>query len=359
MRAIIESGLALALLSAVLGFIAGAGVYVFSINRLLGYLRDSLIKSILLPSTLFLVIGGWCLWGILSPRTALPFTMTVLVGMALGEIGTSLLRRFERGAPPISTSGPLVTWRHPLTTTALQVIQYQVPVAGWQGPALRIAQLSDWHVSEKLPLEYFHQAIAQSNQKSPDLVFLTGDFITKLSDLRFLLELLQAVESRLGTYAILGNHDYWADAGKVSACLRQAGVHMLHNGWEQLLIDDKRRVLILGCEDPWGDDRWEPPNIQNADLVLALSHTADHIYRLQKAGAQVVFSGHYHAGQIQLPVLGPVIIPSKYGKRFQRGHFLIRGAHLFVSAGIGGVQPPARIYCPPDILIVDIVPSSG
>lgn len=359
MRVIIEPGLALALFSAALGFIAGAGAYVFAINRLLGYLRDGVFKSLLLPFTLMLIIGGWCLWGYLAPKTVLPISAAVLLGMALGEMGLILIRRFDRGEPPISISGQPVSWRRPLTTTALQVIHYQIPVDSWQGPPLRISQLSDWHVNDKLPLEYFRQAIAQSNQKSPDLVFLTGDFITHVSDLQFLPELLQAVESRLGTYAILGNHDYWADAGKVSACLRQAGIRLLHNGWEQLLIDGKRRVLILGCEAPWGEDRWSPPASQSVELVLALSHTADHIYRLQKAGAQVVFSGHYHAGQIQLPGLGPVIIPSKYEKRFQRGHFLIRGTHLFVSAGIGGAQPPARIYCPPDILIVDIVPSSG
>jgi len=86
-----------------------------------------------------------------------------------------------------------------------------------------------------------------------------------------------------------------------------------------------------------------------------LSHTADNIYQLSSAGALAVFSGHYHAGQAKLPWYGPVVIPSKYGRLFDHGHFKIDDTHLFVTAGVGAAFPPFRIYCEPEIIIVDLV----
>jgi hypothetical protein len=165
--------------------------------------------------------------------------------------------------------------------------------------------------------------------------------------------------SRFGIFAILGNHDHWADPEQVATTVSDAGVQMLHNGWQRLSLNGVGNLLIQGCEDPWSPEKWRSTAVQPEELVLVLSHTADNIYRLSKAGAKAVFSGHYHAGQFKLPGLGPVIIPSKYGRRFHHGHFVVNGTHLFVSAGVGAAEPPLRIYCPPDIFIVDFVGNLG
>jgi hypothetical protein len=68
----------------------------------------------------------------------------------------------------------------------------------------------------------------------------------------------------------------------------------------------------------------------------------------------VVFAGHLHAGQIRLPYFGPVIVPSNYGRQFAQGHFLVRKTHLFVSAGVGAAAPPLRVWCQPEIIVVNI-----
>jgi uncharacterized protein len=72
-----------------------------------------------------------------------------------------------------------------------------------------------------------------------------------------------------------------------------------------------------------------------------------------------VFAGHYHAGQYRLPWLGALVVPSTYGRRFDHGHFVVSNTHLFVSAGIGATDPPRRIYCQPDLFIVDIKNHDG
>ena len=61
--------------------------------------------------------------------------------------------------------------------------------------------------------------------------------------------------------------------------------------------------------------------------------------------------------QTKIPIiLGSIVIPSIYGRRFDHGHFVIKGTHLFIASGVGAANPPVRIYCQPDIFIVDILP---
>ena len=92
------------------------------------------------------------------------------------------------------------------------------------------------------------------------------------------------------------------------------------------------------------------------ELQLVLTHTPDNIYALRDHGFDAVFAGHYHGGQIRAPGLGPFVVPSKYGRRYDRGHFVFGRTHLFVTAGVGSAEPPLRIWCPPDVLVVDFLP---
>ena len=63
-----------------------------------------------------------------------------------------------------------------------------------------------------------------------------------------------------------------------------------------------------------------------------------------------VFAGHYHGGQIRVPGIGALVMPSKYGRQYDGSHFVFDRTHLFVTAGIGSAEPPLRIWCLPDIL---------
>jgi hypothetical protein len=216
-----------------------------------------------------------------------------------------------------------------------------------------VVHVSDLHVNNNLGPDYYPHIMDRVSQAEPDLVFITGDFITELEFAGQLPDLLRRLHSRYGIYAILGNHDHWAGADEVIRAVRRAGVEVIGNGWRRLSLDDGLSLTILGCEEPWSPDRWSPPVIENGDLALALSHSADQIYQLSRAGAHAVFSGHYHAGQFQLPLVGPLLVPSRYGRRFYQGHYVIGKTHLFVSAGAGAANPPLRLYCPPDVIVVD------
>ena len=158
---------------------------------------------------------------------------------------------------------------------------------------------------------------------------------------------------------MIGNHDHWADAAAVRATARSAGVRMLEGEPVRLPVADGHSVVISGFEYPWAGEPWQAPERNGQELHLVLTHTPDNIYELRNHGFDAVFAGHYHGGQIRAPGLGPFVVPSKYGRRYDRGHFVFGRTHLFVTSGVGSAEPPLRIWCPPDVLVVDFLPGGG
>lgn len=345
-------------LSAALYAFAGFGLFLIALNRILIQMKDGKVKGLATLVTFVIVPIGAGLIGLSigpSPWSMLP--ILIIAGIAMGEVRRLAIRRQFRGTQPVLASSTGQSLRRFVTTTDLIVARYAITVDGWPGPRLRVAHLSDFHVGESLPLSYFERVIEKANQAQPDLVFLTGDFVAGHKHTELLPGLLARLRSRYGVYATLGNHDYWAGAEDIAQVISDAGIRLLRNTHHQVQPDGGADLLIGGCEAPWSTAPWPSPSIRPGQLALALSHTPDNIYRLSDEGWHVVFSGHYHGGQIRLPVLGPLVIPSRYGRRFDQGHFIVRGTHLFVSAGVGTASV-ARIYCPPDIFVVDIDPST-
>ncbi len=335
--------------------LAGLALFLLLLNRWLMLARDGRPKSVYTALAFAVTVGAAGIAGFfagLSPWMIVP--MLTLCAIAAGEVRRAAIRRRYRGSPPTAAENVHVGLSRPLTTTDLSVLHYEISLPGWSGPELTIAHISDLHVHGSLPRSYYLSVMERVNRAEPDLVFITGDMVTNAENSVMLPELLGRLRGRLGVYAILGNHDYWADGPRVASAVRDSGVTLLHNGCQRLAIDHQQHVVISGCEDPWNAVRWHAPETQSRDVVLVLAHTADNIYRLSRAGVAAVFAGHYHAGQVRLPLLGPLIVPSVYGRRFDRGHFVVDGTHLFVSSGVGSGHPPVRIYCQPDILMVRI-----
>jgi predicted MPP superfamily phosphohydrolase len=337
----------------------GACLYLVLLNRFLLQLKDRGHKRLIIYGVLVLIVlgaaGAGYLTG-LSVWIAWPLAVWLVIG--LGEMWRLALRRYYRGTPPVERVNHGISISRPDTTTDLAILHYEIGIPTWTGGCLRIAHISDLHVADHLPLEYYRGALCRASEARPDVIFFSGDFVTQVKYARLLAEVLPAARAPLGVLAVLGNHDHWAGAGELLAALRSAGVVVLGNDCLRLTAGGGD-VLVTGCESPWGVSRWHAPPVRPHELALALTHTPDNVYQLNQAGMNVVFAGHYHGGQIRLPVLGPLVVPSRYGRRFDHGHFMVDGTHLFVSAGVGATSPPYRIYCQPDILIVNIKGSSG
>jgi predicted MPP superfamily phosphohydrolase len=336
------------LLAAGIWLAAGACCYLVLLNRYLLQLIDRGHMRLKIYGTFVVIVPGAAAAGYLTGLSSwLAWPLAGLLAIGSGEVWQLALRRRYRGAPPVERANHGISLGRPDTTTDLAILHYEIRVPDWTGGCLRIAHISDLHVADQLPLEYYRGALRRASDAQPDVIFFSGDF-----------EILPAARAPLGALAVLGNHDHWAGAGEVLAVLRSAGVVVLGNDCLRLAAGGGD-VLVAGCESPWRVDHWLAPPVHSHELALALTHTPDNVYRLSQAGMSAVFAGHYHGGQIRLPGLGPLVVPSRYGRRFDHGHFVVDGTHLFVSAGVGAMSPPYRIYCQPDILIVNIRGSGG
>ena len=323
------------------------------IDASLGW-ADAVPKRVFIAAV-FAVLLGSSLWGAryltTGPLRWLPFAVLLL---AFENEASQRWARYRYAASaPLSTSGRAPSLFRPITTTDLVTHFYELHTSALSMPRLRVVQASDLHVSDRLPEAYFVNALAAVAAQKPDVVVLTGDYVSFPENLRLLAQLLPGrLAAPLGVYAVLGNHDYWTDAPAVREILRSAGITLVSNSCARL-PDAVGRVVVCGTEAPWGPKLSTP--LAQRDLSLVLSHTPDNIYDLSALGASVVFSGHLHGGQLRVPGMGALVVPSRYGRRFDQGHFRVSDSDLFVSTGVGADDPPLRLYCPPDLLVVDFL----
>lgn len=339
------------------------GVWAFCLNRLILNQTDSPWKT-LATFVLAAALGTLALRTLWStrekPARLWPWVM-LLVLMALGEARRLWLRNDYRVESP-----PAASLFTPVTTTELRVTRFTLPLRGSPLSRLRIAHLTDLHVTHAVLPRYRDQVARELAALRPDLIVMTGDYISVGDRLPLLAEWLKALpQARYGAFGVLGNHDYWTrHSDAIRDTLERAGVRMLSAECRSLPLDSTHSLSLCGSDAPWGPalpaERLEAAR-QGALATIVLSHSPDNIYDFTGLRVDAVFAGHTHGGQIRAPGLGALIVPSRYGRRFDQGHFQVEGTPLFVSAGIGADAPPLRLWCPPEILVLDLLaaPPSG
>jgi predicted MPP superfamily phosphohydrolase len=222
---------------------------------------------------------------------------------------------------------------------------------------LTIAHLSDLHHGPDVPMADLRRAVALTNKLRPDLVALTGDFIS--DDSVYALpcaDALAGLQSTYGSFACLGNHDHWHGAQPVIAALRGVGVHLLLN--EAMPVDGNSSGLwIAGVDDIWeGLDDLERAmaGVPEDQPTLLLAHEPDFADTAAAwPSIALQLSGHSHGGQVRLPVYGALIVPS-YAERYPIGYHRVREMALYTSRGIGLVAPPVRLNCRPEIALITL-----
>ncbi|HET7539961.1 MAG TPA: metallophosphoesterase [Polyangiaceae bacterium] len=277
----------------------------------------------------------------------------LLAAIATREWHRHVLREQYRASPALRSVGPSPSLWRPLTTTDVAIRYHALRSKLLLSERLRLVVLTDQHMTGALPLEYHEHVLDLVAAQDPDLILLLGDFVSDPENIEFMARVFaRPWPARLGTYAVLGNHDFWTEPERIRRVLSLGNVSLLEGTCRQL-PSKLGRVAICGTDAPWGPEL--STELDRTRLNLVLSHMPDNVYRLGELGASVVFSGHTHGGQIRVPWIGALVVPSRFGRIFDQGHFNVEGVDLFVSAGIGAGRPPFRIYCPPEILVVDIL----
>ena len=221
---------------------------------------------------------------------------------------------------------------------------------------LRVAQLSDLHISQYTTASDIGRAAALAMRQSPDLIVLTGDFIWRevWQYAEHLIEPLRSLAAPLGVYAVLGNHDHWEDAALASRVLAEAGVTLLVN--RALRLDVAAPLWLVGLDDVWErkhDMRAALAGTPDEECKLLLVHEPD--YADQAAGYPVdlQFSGHSHGGQINLPFYGRPVLPY-LGQKYPAGLYQVGPMSLYTNRGIGVISPPVRFNCPPEVTLLTL-----
>jgi hypothetical protein len=247
------------------------------------------------------------------------------------------------------------------TTSDPVVRRTAVALPGWPAgaPPLRALLLSDLHVGgPDMPPSRLARIVTQANALGPDIVLIAGDFVsdkrsgTRTYSYHEIVAPLKGLRARLGTFAVLGNHDWWRDASDARAALRQAGIVVLDN--DAVAVGP---LSLGGLDDAFtGHDRLEPTLAAMRSLPgarLLLSHSPDPFARLPR-DVTLMLAGHTHCGQISLPLIGPPATFSDYGRRFACGIVREEGRTLIVSAGLGTSVLPLRFGARPDMWLVDL-----
>ncbi len=268
------------------------------------------------------------------------------------------------------TAAGLAFYSGEIARHELDIVHRPIVIAKLPEPfhGYRIVQLSDIHLDEYTEPFFLERIVRQVNTLAPDLVLLTGDFITHGSltfiagghALRRCSEILTTLTAPL-RYAVLGNHDVNFDAPEVVRALTAQGTPVLVN--QYLPVERKgARIWLCGVDDPGTSS----PNLDLAiparpdGPVILMAHEPDYaddvVAHPRGHLVDLMLAGHSHGGQVRLPFLGPLILPPM-GLKYPEGHYRVDQMQLYVNRGLGTVGLPFRLNCPPEITVITLQPA--
>jgi hypothetical protein len=238
------------------------------------------------------------------------------------------------------------------------VPRYTVAVPGLKAP-VRVVQLSDVHASRfDMPVARLQRIVAQANALHPDLIVLTGDFISgyppswTAAEARMALAPLAGLSAPRGVVAVLGNHDSRA---MTRAALAGTGIRLLVGE-----TFDTGPLVIAGADDLIAGNlavlglRRAVSYVPPGKPVVAISHEPEFLQWLPKR-VPLLIAGHTHGGQIVLPLLG-TLPHNPFVDTHLRGLYVEHRQTLLVSSGLGTSVLPLRIGVPPEIALITLVP---
>jgi predicted MPP superfamily phosphohydrolase len=219
----------------------------------------------------------------------------------------------------------------------------------------RIVQISDIHMDIWMPRDRVIRAIEMVNRQSPDLVVITGDFITGKEGYLAadLVAGLGALAPRQATLAVLGNRDHWPETTVVRRVIAQSGIVELNNAVHTLRRGEAM-LHIAGVDDVL--ERQDRLDLVLAQLpaegaAILLAHEPDYADVSAATGRfDLQLSGHSHGGQVIIPFLGPILLPA-YARKYPVGRYQVGEMIQYTNRGLGMIPPCVRFNCRPEITV--------
>lgn len=254
-------------------------------------------------------------------------------------------------------------WMYATATRDPVVRRASLAMPDWPARAapIRVALLSDIHIAgPDMPPERVGRIVNQVNALKPDIILLAGDFVsdkrvaTKVYSAAEGLASLRGLRARLGTWAVLGNHDHWRNAEESRRALKAANVRILDN--DAATIGPLR---LGGVDDDFTGHADVPKTVaamrKGAGSKVLLTHSPDVAARTP-ADVTLILAGHTHCGQIRLPIVGAVSYVSNYGERYGCGIVTEGSRRVIIGGGVGTSVLPIRVGAPPEIWLLTLGP---
>ena len=247
-----------------------------------------------------------------------------------------------------------------------EVVSVEVNIANL-APAFdgfKIVQISDFHTDTSMNSRKLNKIVELVNQQQPDLIAMTGDYVTtklnnKTSSL--LSNALKQLSPREATVAVLGNHDYWANPNRTLGLLASSNAIALSNSLHVMERGDAK-LVVAGVDDYWEQKSdldkvlKQLKTLDNVPAIL-LAHEPDfadisaasHRFALQ-------LSGHSHGGQVKLPFGKPPVLPP-FAHKYPLGRYQVEQMVQYTNRGVGMVLPAVRFNCRPEITVLSLSPA--
>jgi predicted MPP superfamily phosphohydrolase len=281
-------------------------------------------------------------------------------------------------------SGLLVAYGSFLEPWMLRVRRYRFSEASWPQPLtgpraepsggesrhpVKIVLMSDFHASAYNRSDRFLSWVAAANREKADFIVLLGDYLEgrRLGEEELMsVRVLKELKAEQGVFAVAGNHDYDKHApfeeGRqeiIEGLMAELApeVHFLMN--QEVEFDIRGRELrLVGLDDFWGGKQDASLALKRkSGLSLVATHNPDSVDNLTTMRDSLLVCGHTHGGQIRLPFLGQLIRQpdTKYGRKYGYGFFeLVGNSRLLVTCGLGALGTRARLFCRPEIVVLEI-----
>ncbi len=269
-----------------------------------------------------------------------------------------------------------------------QVHRVEIPISNLPSAldGMRIAQLSDIHMSGYMPRSQVRRAIDMANELGADLAVVTGDFITGSDDpLDECIEEIRRLSAPLGIYGCNGNHEIYAQAeDRAQELFTQFGMRLLRH--ENALISFRgAKFNLIGVDyqrerNPGGRRistlSGVEPLIRNDVPNILLSHNPNSFNHAAELGVELSLAGHTHGGQIQVEILDHRLSPARFITDYVAGLYIrplftpaktvasqkflhaatLQGPHaaIYVNRGLGTVGAPVRLGVPPEISLLTL-----
>jgi len=232
----------------------------------------------------------------------------------------------------------------------------------------RIAQLSDIHIGPFMPADDIRKCVEMVNALKPDLVALTGDFVTwEGSPQGAVVEALSGLKAPFGVFGSLGNHEIWAHAeDSITRLFAQRNIKILRHQNTAIEASGERFNLI--GVDYESRAHFGPPMegsvrqyLEGVDSLMLpgavnilLSHNPNTFDRAAELGIDLSLAGHTHGGQVTLEYISPNVSPARLITTYVRGWFKKGESQLYVNRGIGTIFSPIRFGSPPEITVYEL-----